>query len=123
MNAEYRKGCLQRDRVEPKRYAGAISNDAREGKERDGANDLLERILDRDNPNRAYSNHGAPGTDRMTVEGIAGVRENREELLQSILHYRDVENQKISSINFIHLNSLVKALIFLVETSKIYHKM
>lgn len=89
MKAEYRKGCLQRDSVEREEHAGARSTDTREGKERDGANDLLERILSRDNLNRAYKqvkrNHGAPGIDGMTVEvALPWLRENRDELLQSI---------------------------------------
>nr|WP_200901424.1 reverse transcriptase domain-containing protein [Paenibacillus sp. DMB20] len=89
MKAEYRKGCLQRDSVEREGYAGARSIEARESRERDGANDLLGRILDRDNLNRAYKqvkqNHGAPGIDGMTVEAaLPWLRENREELLQSI---------------------------------------
>ncbi len=54
MKAEYRKGCRQRDSVEREGYAGARSIEAREGRERDGASDLLEKILSRDNLNRAY---------------------------------------------------------------------
>ncbi|WP_219211886.1 hypothetical protein [Paenibacillus sp. S150] len=89
MKAEYRKGCRQRDRVEREGYAGARSIEAREGKERDGAIDLMERILDRDNLNRVYKqvkrNHGAPGIDEMTaLAALPWLRENREELLQSI---------------------------------------
>lgn len=53
MKAEYRKGCLQRDSVECEEYAGARSIEARESRERDGAIDLVERILDRENLNRA----------------------------------------------------------------------
>ena len=88
MKAEYRKGCPQRDSVEREEYAGARSAGAREGKERDGA-DLLERILGRENLNRAYKrvkrNHGAPGIDGMTVEdALPWLREHREELLSSI---------------------------------------
>ncbi|MET3210749.1 UNVERIFIED_CONTAM: hypothetical protein ABIC26_003710 [Paenibacillus sp. PvR008] len=71
MKAEYRKGCLQRDNVEHEEYAGAQSVDMRESRERDGATDLLERILGRNNLNKAYKqvkrNHGAPGIDGMTV--------------------------------------------------------
>lgn len=89
MTAKYRKGCLQRDSVERKEYTGAPSTGNREGRERDGANDLLERILDRNNLNRAYrqvkSNHGAPGIDGMTVEeALPWLQEHKEELLQSI---------------------------------------
>lgn len=72
MKAEYRKGYRQRDSVEREGYAGARSIEAREGRERDSATDLMERILDRDNLNRAYKqvkrNHGAPGIDGMTVD-------------------------------------------------------
>ena len=89
MKAEYRKGCRQRDSVEREGDAGARSIEAREGKERDGAIDLMQRILNRDNLNRAYKqvkrNHGAPGIDGMTVEAaLPWLRENREQLLQSI---------------------------------------
>lgn len=89
MRAENRKGCLQRDGVERKEYAGARSISSRESEERDGARDLLESILERENLNRAYKqvkrNHGAPGIDGMTVDSVATwIREHREELLESI---------------------------------------
>ena len=50
---------------------------------------LLERILDRDNLNRAYkrvkANKGAPGIDGMTVDDALGwLRDHREELLENI---------------------------------------
>ena len=48
------EGFLQRDSVEQKGDAEAQSTDHREGKERGGASDLLEAILDRDNLNRGY---------------------------------------------------------------------
>ena len=56
MKAENRgnEGFLQRESVEHQGYAEARSTDRREGKERGGASDLLEAILDRDNLNRAY---------------------------------------------------------------------
>jgi hypothetical protein len=47
MKAEYRKGCRQRDSVEREGDAGARSIEARESRERDGAIDLMERILNR----------------------------------------------------------------------------
>ena len=55
MKAENRgnEGFLQRESVEHQGYAEARSTDRSEGKERDGASDLLEAILDRDNLNRA----------------------------------------------------------------------
>ncbi|MCM3338553.1 hypothetical protein M3650_07880 [Paenibacillus sp. MER TA 81-3] len=89
MKAEYRKDCPQRDSVERKEHAGVRSAGIRERRERGGATDLLEQILDRDNMNRAYkqvkSNHGAPGIDGMTVEdALPWLQEHRDELLQNI---------------------------------------
>ncbi|AWB44222.1 group II intron reverse transcriptase/maturase [Paenibacillus sp. CAA11] len=89
MKAEYRKGYLQRDSVEREEHAGVRSAGTRERKERGGATDLLEQILDRDNLNRAYKqvkrNHGAPGIDGMTVEdALPWLQEHRDELLQKI---------------------------------------
>jgi RNA-directed DNA polymerase len=89
MIAKYlNKGCPQRDSVEREEYAGVRSVSTRENRERDGA-DLLERILDRNNLNRAYKqvkrNHGVAGIDGMTVEeALPWLREHREELLHSI---------------------------------------
>ena len=90
MKAENRKetGCPQRDSAEHEEYAGAQSVGNRERGEQDGA-DLLERILSRENLNRAYkrvkANKGAPGIDGMTVdEALPWLREHREELLESI---------------------------------------
>ena len=55
MKTEYieKDGLLQRDSVEHKEYAEAYSTEARETVERDSA-DLLGKVLDRDNLNRAY---------------------------------------------------------------------
>ena len=89
-NAEYfqEEGFLQRDGAEHEEYAGAQSAGDREGKEADGA-DLLERILSRENLNKAYkrvrANKGAPGIDGMTVEdALPWFRQHRKELLDSI---------------------------------------
>ena len=56
---------------------------------RDGAEDLLERILDRNNLNKAYlkvkRNGGAAGVDGMTVdEMLPYLKEHREELLTAL---------------------------------------
>ena len=72
MKAEYPNGrsCPQKDSAEHEEYAGAQSVGCWEVAEQDGA-DLLEKILHRDNLNRAYKrvrdNKGAPGIDGMTV--------------------------------------------------------
>ena len=90
MKAEYleNKSYLQRDNAEREENAGAHSKDHREVEEADGA-ELLERILDRENLNKAYkrvkANKGAPGVDGMTVgDALSWLREHREELLESI---------------------------------------
>ena len=81
-------GCLQRDSAEHEEYAGAYSIGNREAEERDGA-DLLEKVLDRDNLNRAFkkvkANKGAPGIDGMTVDDAPEwLKEHKGELLESI---------------------------------------
>ena len=90
MKTEYteRGGFLQRDSVEHEGYAEAYSTEAQKAEERDGA-DLLEKVLDRDNLNRAYkrvkANKGASGVDGMTVdEALPWLKEHSEELLESI---------------------------------------
>ena len=81
-------GCLQRDGVEHKEYAEAYSAETQKAEERDGA-DLLEKVLDRDNLNKAYkrvkANKGASGVDGMTVEeALPWLKENGSELLEKI---------------------------------------
>ena len=90
-NAEYvgNDGFLQRDSVEHEEYAEAQNVGQMETEEQDNASDLMEKILDRDNLNRAYlrvkSNKGAPGIDGMTVdEALPWLKEHKEELLESI---------------------------------------
>ena len=92
MKTEYigNGGFLQRDGVEHKEYAEAYSTEAQKVEERDGA-DLLEKVLDRDNLNRAYkrvkANKGACGVDGMTIdEALPWLKEHRDELLESIRH-------------------------------------
>ena len=81
-------GCPQMDSAEHEEYAGAYSIGNREAEERDGA-DLLEKVLDRDNLNRAFkkvkANKGAPGIDGMTVDDAPEwLKEHKGELLESI---------------------------------------
>lgn len=84
------KGCPQRDSAEHKEYAGAQRSFRLIWKERDSAQpELLERILDRDNLNRAFkrvkTRKGAAGIDGMTVEEANSyLRENKQELLGKI---------------------------------------
>lgn len=90
MTAKYcsNTGCPQKDSTECKEYVGAPNVNPRNRKERTSAR-LLDRILQRDNLNRAYlqveRNHGAPGIDGMTVkEALPWLKEHKEELLESI---------------------------------------
>ena len=90
MTAKYcsNTGCPQKDSTECKEYVGAPNVNPRDRKERTSAR-LLDRILQRDNLNRAYlqveRNHGAPGIDGMTVkEALPWLKEHKEELLESI---------------------------------------
>lgn len=90
MTAKYcsNTGCPQKESTECKEYVGAPNVNPRDRKERTGAR-LLDRILQRDNLNRAYlqveRNHGAPGIDGMTVEeALPWLKEHKEELLESI---------------------------------------
>ena len=90
MKTEYaeRGGFLQRDSVEHEEYAEAYSTGIRKAEERDGA-DLLEKVLEGENLNKAYkrvkANKGASGVDGMTVnEALPWLKEHREELLESI---------------------------------------
>lgn len=81
-------GFLQRDGVEHKEYAEAWSIENQENKEKDGA-DLLEKVLDRNNLNRAYKRvkaiKGASGVDGMSVDkALDWLKENREKLLGKI---------------------------------------
>ena len=90
MKTEYTDngGCLQRDSVEHKEYAEAYSTGNQKLREKDGA-DLLEKVLSRDNLNKAYkrvkANKGACGVDGMTVEeALPWLKENGDELLDKI---------------------------------------
>jgi len=90
----YGKGCPQRDNAEHEGYAGAPTDkritennntDADRQEDR-----LLERILSRDNLNKAYKqvkkNKGAHGIDGMEVEHLLQyLKDNGEELRKSVL--------------------------------------
>ena len=68
MDVENKESCLQRDSAERKGYVRAHRSFNRIWKERDSAEpDILGKILNKDNLNRAYkrvkANKGAPGVD------------------------------------------------------------
>lgn len=85
MGVENEESCLQRDSAERKGYVRAHRSFNRIWKERD----ILSRILDKDNLNRAYKrvkeNKGAPGIDGMTIEAaLPWLREHNHELVERI---------------------------------------
>ena len=90
MSVENNDSCLQRDSAERKGYVRAHRSFNRIWKERDSAEpDILGRILEKDNLNRAYkrvkANKGAPGIDGMTVEeALPWLKENHKELVERI---------------------------------------
>ena len=91
MSAENeRESCSQRDSAERKGYVRAHRSFNRIWKERDSAEpDILGKILERDNMNRAYkrvkANKGAPGIDGMTIEAaLPWLREHKDELIGRI---------------------------------------
>jgi len=89
-----KEGYLQEDRVELESNAGALSifSTSKEGTN-DGtkyAMGLLEKILDRDNMNRAYkrvkANKGKPGIDGMTVDELLPfLKENGDRIREAIM--------------------------------------
>ncbi len=91
MGAENKEeSCLQRDSAEHKGYVRAHRSFNRIWKERDSAEpDLLGKILDKDNLNRAFkrvkANKGAPGVDGMTIdETLIFLREHNHEIVDRI---------------------------------------
>lgn len=76
------------DRLEAEENPGVRSMLTRETEAKDGA-DLFERILERNNLNRAYKqvkrNGGAPGVDGMTVDDLlAYLCEHKESFLENL---------------------------------------
>ena len=83
-------GCLGgEDKVEPEGNQEAQSIATRGSMEESGAGSLLEKVLNRDNLNKAFkrvkSNGGSAGVDGMeTTELLEYLRGNKEELLESL---------------------------------------
>ena len=82
-------GCCYEGKLETESNSGARSLIALESAAKDGAGNLLEKILHRDNLNAAYErvkrNGGSPGIDGMTVEEMLPyLKEHKEELLASL---------------------------------------
>ena len=90
MGTENKESCLQRDGAERKGYVRAHRSFNRIWKERDSAEpDILGKILNKDNLNRAYkrvkANKGAPGVDGMTIEeAFEWLKEHNHELTERI---------------------------------------
>ena len=88
-NSENRD-CPQRDSAEHEEYAEVRRSFRAIWKERDSAQpELLEKILYKDNLNRAFkrvkANKGAPGNDGITVDEIgAYLRENQQAIIEKI---------------------------------------
>lgn len=86
-------GCPCEGMLETKSNKGACSIALTETDRKDGAENLLERILDRNNLNQAYlkvkRNGGSAGIDGMTVEEMLPyLKEHREELLEALRNER-----------------------------------
>ena len=90
MGAENKGSCLQKNSAEHEGYVRAHRSFNWIWKERDSAQpELLEKILDKENLNRAYkrvkANKGAPGIDGITVDEIgAYLRENQKAIIERI---------------------------------------
>lgn len=93
----YKEGYLHKNRVELKDNVEAHSISSMSDKGRNNVNeygnDLLERILSRDNMNSAYkrvkANKGSHGIDGMTVDELLQyLKEHGQELRQSLLEGR-----------------------------------
>jgi len=94
-------GCPCEGMLETKSNKGACSVALTETDREDGAENLLERILDRNNLNQAYlkvkRNGGSAGIDGMTVEEMLPyLKEHREELLEGKLKLK--VNRKKSQV-------------------------
>lgn len=90
MGTENEESYSQRDSAEREGYVRAHRSFNQIWKERDSAEpDVLGKILNKDNLNRAYkrvkANKGAPGVDGMTIEAaLSWLKEHNHELVEKI---------------------------------------
>lgn len=90
MTENTKSGCSQRDSAEHEGYAKVHRSFNSIWKERNSAQpELLEKILNKDNLNRAFkrvkANKGAPGIDGITVDEIgAYLKENQQMMIAKI---------------------------------------
>lgn len=90
MSVENIDSCSQKNSAERKGYVRAHRSFNRIWKERDSADpDILGKILEKDNLNRAFkrvkANKGAPGIDGMTVkQALPWLREHNQKLKEKI---------------------------------------
>ena len=102
MDAENKESCLQRDSAERKGHVRAHRSFNRIWKERDSAEpDILGKILNKDNLNRAYkrvkANKGAPGIDGMTIEvAFEWLKDHNHKLTERIRkgHYTHPQSEE-----------------------------
>ena len=106
-------GCPCEGMLETKSNRGACSIALTETERKDGAENLLERILERNNLNQAYlkvkRNGGSAGIDGMTVdEMLPYLKEHREELLGALRSgkYKNLSSQaKIDAVRSVNWKS------------------
>ena len=95
MDAENRESCLQRDSAERKGYVRAHRSFNRIWKERDSAEpDILGKILNKDNLNRAYKNKLRKLTSRSRCGSIVTTMERIKEYMRGWLKHYSVADMK-----------------------------
>ena len=110
MGTENKESCLQRDSAERKGYVRAHRSFNRIWKERDSAEpDILGKILNKDNLNRAYkrvkANKGAPGVDGMTIEeAFEWLKEHNHELTERIRKVLSGKLNDVPSVRLFHVD-------------------
>ena len=95
MDAENKESCLQRDSAERKGYVRAHRSFNRIWKERDSAEpDILGKILNKDNLNRAYKNKLRKLTSQSRCGSIVKTLERIKEYMRGWLNYYSMADMK-----------------------------